>query len=130
MLNVIFCTLHGTPLMKSSVTTSRILCIKIIDSNHCGYNNDPLTTNNIYPGIFSLILGCIYITAKAIFFFDLLPLTHRCSINTHIGNNATDQMRCRFSSDINAPLSGTQTSLDYCLNTANLYQSYAESKWF
>ena len=36
-------------------------------------------------------LGCIYIKvkAKAIFFFDLLPLTHRCSINTQIGNNAT-----------------------------------------
>ena len=36
--------------------------------------------------------------AKAILFFDLLPLTHRCSINTQIGNNATGR------SNINAPL--------------------------
>ena len=57
-------------------------------------------------------LGCIYIranaNAKAIFFFDLLPLTHRCSINTHNGNNATDWKRCRFRirfrSNINVPL--------------------------
>ena len=57
-------------------------------------------------------LGFLYIRAnakaKAIFFFDLLPITHRCSINTQIGNNATDWKRCRFRfhfrSNINAPL--------------------------
>ena len=39
----------------------------------------------------SIPLGLIYITAKvkAILFFDLLPLTHRCSINIQLGNNAT-----------------------------------------
>ena len=37
------------------------------------------------------------------FFFDLLPLAHRCSINTHIGNNATDRKPRRFRSNINAP---------------------------
>ena len=45
---------------------------------------------------------------KAIFFFDLLPLTHHCSISTHNGNNATDRkrrrFRIRFRSNINAPL--------------------------
>ena len=57
-------------------------------------------------------LGCIYIRAKvkakATIFFDLLPLTHRYSINTQIGDNATDRKRCcfriRFRSNINAPL--------------------------
>ena len=54
-------------------------------------------------------LGFLYIraNAKAIFFFDILPLTHRCSINTQIGNNATDRKRHRFRfrirSNINAP---------------------------
>ena len=54
-------------------------------------------------------LGFLYIRAKvkakAIFFFDLLPLTHRCSINTQVGNNATDwkRHRFRFPSNINAP---------------------------
>ena len=57
-------------------------------------------------------LGCIYIRAKAkakaIFFVDLLQLTHRCGINTQetmqIGNK-TDrkQYRFRFRFDINAP---------------------------
>ena len=61
------------------------------------------------------MLGCIYIRAKikakAIIFSDLLPLTHRCSINTKIGNNATGRKRCcfrvRFRSNINAPLVGS-----------------------
>ena len=46
--------------------------------------------------------------AKAIIFFDLLPLTHRCSINTQKGDNATDRKQrrfhVRFRSNINAPL--------------------------
>ena len=44
--------------------------------------------------------------AKAIFFFDLSSLTHCCSINTQIGNNARDWKRRRFHfrSNINAPL--------------------------
>ena len=48
--------------------------------------------------------------AKVIIFFDLLPLTHRCSINTQIGDNATDRKRRRFRvrSNINAPLHPTQ----------------------
>ena len=54
------------------------------------------------------MLGFIYIRAnakaKAIFFFDLLPLACCCSVNTQIGNNATDWKRCRFRSNINAPL--------------------------
>ena len=43
-------------------------------------------------------------TRKQFFFFDLLPLTHHCCINTLIGNNATDRKRPRFRSNINAPL--------------------------
>ena len=58
-----------------------------------------------------LLLGCIYIRAKAkakvIIFFGLLPFTHHCNINTHIGNSATDWKRCqfrfRFRSNINTP---------------------------
>ena len=42
--------------------------------------------------------------AKAIFFFDLLVLTHHCSINTQIGNNATGWKRHHFRSNINVPL--------------------------
>ena len=51
-------------------------------------------------------LGYIYIRAKAKakILFDLLPLTHRCSLNTQIGNNAIDLKRRRFRSSINAPL--------------------------
>ena len=45
--------------------------------------------------------------AKAIIFFDLLPLTHRCSINIQIGDNETDRkrhrFRVRFRSNINLP---------------------------
>ena len=50
-------------------------------------------------------LGFLYIRAKAIIFFDLLPLTH-CSINSQIGNNATvrKRRRFRFRSHINVPL--------------------------
>ena len=44
---------------------------------------------------------CIYTRAKANFFVDLC----RCSINTQIGNNATDRKRRRVRSNINAPLS-------------------------
>ena len=59
------------------------------------------------------LLGCIYIRVKAkvIYFFDLLPLTHRCSVNTQIGNNATDRKRrrFRFCSNINAPLRHNHT---------------------
>ena len=44
------------------------------------------------------------VKAKAIIFFDLLPLTHHCSINTQIGDNVTDRKRRRFRSNINAPL--------------------------
>ena len=49
--------------------------------------------------------GFLYIRANAIFFFDLLPLAHRCSVNAHIGNNTTDEKRhrFRFRSNINAP---------------------------
>ena len=51
-------------------------------------------------------LGYIYIRAKAKakILFDLLTLTHRCSINTQIGNNATARKRRHFRSNINAPL--------------------------
>ena len=53
-------------------------------------------------------IGFLYIRAKAkvkaIIFFDLLPLTHHCSINTQIGDNVTDRKRRRFRSNINAPL--------------------------
>ena len=53
-----------------------------------------------------ITLRFLYIRAKAIFFFDLLPLTHRCSINTHIGNNATNRKRrhFRFHSNIKCTL--------------------------
>ena len=46
-------------------------------------------------------LGLIYIRAKAIFSFIFVT-----SINTQIGNNATDwkRHRSRFRSNINAPL--------------------------
>ena len=64
-------------------------------------------------------LGCFYIRvrvkvkAKAIIFFDLLLPTHRCSMNTQIGNSATDWKRCRFRfhfrSNINAPLKWNST---------------------
>ena len=56
------------------------------------------------------VLGCIYNRAKAktkaIFFFDLCHCCSHCSINTQIGNNATDRKRRHFSfrSSINAPL--------------------------
>ena len=62
-------------------------------------------------------LGFLYIRAKvkakAIIFFDLLPLTHRCSINIPIGNNVADRKRrcfrfC-FRSNINAPLEPIHT---------------------
>ena len=51
-------------------------------------------------------LGFLYIRVKAIIFFDLLPLTHCCSINTQTENNATDQKRRHFRSNINKPLCG------------------------
>ena len=35
-------------------------------------------------------LGFLYNRENAIFFFDLLLLTHHCSVDTQIGNNATD----------------------------------------
>ena len=52
------------------------------------------------------------------FSFNLLPFTHRCSINTQIGNNATDRKRCRFRfrSNLNAPLKGRGRGLNVKLN--------------
>ena len=54
-------------------------------------------------------LGFLYIRAnvkaKAIIFFDLLPLTHRCSINTQETMQQIRKRRhFRFRSNINAPL--------------------------
>ena len=55
---------------------------------------------------------------KAMFSFNLLPFTHRCSINTQIGDNVTDRKRCRFRfrSNINAPLKGRGRGLNVKLN--------------
>ena len=58
-------------------------------------------------------------------FFDLLPLTHRCSINRQIGNNATDRKRryfsFRFCSNINASRSRWENVVTI-LTCANLYE--------
>ena len=60
------------------------------------------------------------VKAKAIIFFDLLPLTHHCSINTQIGDNVTDRkrrrFRVRFRSNINAPLDTPSVSVTSCDN--------------
>ena len=76
----------------------------------------------------SIPLGLIYIRAKenAIFFFDLLPLTHRCIINTQIGNNATNCKWRRFRSSINAPLRFIYTAQSFFM-TIFLDRSIIES---
>ena len=52
------------------------------------------------------LLGCIYTRAKAkaIISFDLCRCSCRRSMDTQIENNDTHWKRCRFHSNINAPL--------------------------
>ena len=80
--------LHWIPLSTSSVTASRFLCIKIIDSNvkKFSYYDHPPTTNNflciyllvisetqcIYSSAFSMVLSVITVkrnSARGCFFY-------------------------------------------------------------